>query len=59
MPNNQCTSSDEVEWITRMKMPLLFIGHGSPMNAIAENSFTNTLNNYNIHNKKKALKLSI
>lgn len=27
------------------KMPVLFLGHGSPMNAIAENSFTTTLNN--------------
>lgn len=26
------------------KMPVLFIGHGSPMNAIAENNFTRTLN---------------
>ena len=25
------------------KMPVLFIGHGSPMNAIEENDFTNTL----------------
>lgn len=25
-------------------MPVLFIGHGSPMNAIAENSFTKALN---------------
>jgi len=25
------------------KMPVLFIGHGSPMNAIADNQFTNTL----------------
>ena len=28
-----------------MRMPVLFIGHGSPMNAIADNSFTKTLNN--------------
>lgn len=27
-----------------MKMPVLFIGHGSPMNAIADNSFTRMLN---------------
>ena len=27
------------------KAPLLFIGHGSPMNAIAENEFTNFLSN--------------
>lgn len=27
------------------KMPALFIGHGSPMNAIANNEFTKTLNN--------------
>lgn len=26
-------------------MPVLFLGHGSPMNAIAKNTFTNTLNN--------------
>ncbi len=26
-----------------MKMPVLFIGHGSPMNAIEENGFTNAL----------------
>lgn len=26
------------------KMPAIFIGHGSPMNALAENSFTNHLN---------------
>ncbi len=26
------------------KMPVLFIGHGSPMNALAENVFTQTLN---------------
>jgi 4,5-DOPA dioxygenase extradiol len=26
-----------------MKMPTLFIGHGSPMNAIADNAFTKTL----------------
>jgi 4,5-DOPA dioxygenase extradiol len=26
------------------QMPVLFIGHGSPMNAITENSFTKTLN---------------
>jgi 4,5-DOPA dioxygenase extradiol len=26
------------------KMPLLFLGHGSPMNALASNSFTQTLN---------------
>ena len=26
-----------------MKMPVLFVGHGSPMNAIEENSFTRTL----------------
>lgn len=29
------------------KMPVLFIGHGSPMNAIATNEFTKTLNNLN------------
>lgn len=44
MSNYKCTSGDEVKWIAYMKMPLLFIGHGSPMNAIAENSFTKTLN---------------
>lgn len=27
------------------KLPVLFFGHGSPMNAIAENDFTRTLNN--------------
>jgi 4,5-DOPA dioxygenase extradiol len=27
----------------KTKMPLLFLGHGSPMNAIAENNFTQTL----------------
>ena len=26
------------------KMPVLFIGHGSPMNAVADNSFTRSLN---------------
>jgi 4,5-DOPA dioxygenase extradiol len=26
-----------------MKMPVLFVGHGSPMNAIAENAFTRSL----------------
>jgi 4,5-DOPA dioxygenase extradiol len=25
------------------KMPVLFIGHGSPMNALADNKFTNSL----------------
>ncbi|WP_376769029.1 dioxygenase family protein [Clostridium psychrophilum] len=25
------------------KMPVLFIGHGSPMNAVLDNSFTQTL----------------
>ncbi|MDP4186405.1 MAG: 4,5-DOPA dioxygenase extradiol [Bacteroidota bacterium] len=32
------TSSD-------LKMPVLFIGHGSPMNAIADNQYTNALKN--------------
>ncbi|KAA3609699.1 MAG: 4,5-DOPA dioxygenase extradiol [Calditrichaeota bacterium] len=27
-----------------LKMPVLFVGHGSPMNAIEENDFTRTLN---------------
>ena len=27
-----------------MRMPVLFVGHGSPMNAIEENSYTKTLN---------------
>jgi len=26
-----------------MKMPVLFIGHGSPMNIIADNDFTRSL----------------
>jgi 4,5-DOPA dioxygenase extradiol len=26
-----------------MRMPVLFVGHGSPMNAIEENAFTQTL----------------
>ena len=26
------------------RMPLVFIGHGSPMNAIEENSYTRSLN---------------
>jgi 4,5-DOPA dioxygenase extradiol len=26
-----------------MKMPVLFVGHGSPMNAIEENTFTSKL----------------
>jgi 4,5-DOPA dioxygenase extradiol len=26
-----------------MRMPVLFVGHGSPMNAIEENAFTKTL----------------
>lgn len=29
---------------TKTKMPVLFIGHGSPMNALADNTFTRTLN---------------
>lgn len=29
---------------TTSKMPVLFLGHGSPMNAIADNAFTKTLN---------------
>lgn len=29
----------------KRRMPVLFIGHGSPMNAIADNNFTKTLNN--------------
>ena len=28
-----------------MRMPVLFVGHGSPMNAIEENSYTKTLRN--------------
>lgn len=30
--------------ITRQRMPTVFIGHGSPMNAIEENSYTRSLN---------------
>jgi len=30
---------------SKKKMPIIFIGHGSPMNALAENSFTKSLNN--------------
>jgi len=26
-----------------MRMPVLFVGHGSPMNAIEENAFTRSL----------------
>jgi 4,5-DOPA dioxygenase extradiol len=30
---------------TDQKLPVLFLGHGSPMNAIADNNFTKALNN--------------
>ncbi len=41
---------------TKIKMPSLFIGHGSPMNAIEQNDFTQTLHNLGQSlNKPKAI----
>lgn len=41
------TWANEIEKLTEteLKMPALFIGHGSPMNAIEQNDFTQTLQN--------------
>jgi 4,5-DOPA dioxygenase extradiol len=33
---------------TKNRMPVVFIGHGSPMNAIEQNNFTNFLKNFNL-----------
>ena len=42
------------------KTPVIFIGHGSPMNAISENAFTNTLKNlqYKIDKPKAIIVIS-
>jgi len=41
------TWANEIEKFakTEIKMPALFVGHGSPMNAIEQNDFTQTLQN--------------
>jgi len=41
------TWANEIEKLTEtgLKMPAIFIGHGSPMNAIEQNDFTQTLQN--------------
>lgn len=42
------TETNEIEKLveTELKMPKLFIGHGSPMNAIEQNGFTQTLQKF-------------
>lgn len=42
--NLQQFSTLTEKWQTTPKMPILFLGHGSPMNAITENQFTQSWN---------------